>query len=151
MQEAAFHVRLRRMSALGGGTATAGRFSTSAFDPGCVKTCACRECAELLSLARFDCDCQCCSFPINVIETRFLRASYIGRHQQAASHRFCASEQYLGSTARVPLAANASLSRYLICHPIFGLKFASRINFILSVTSWSPFGYLYWGIGHGNR
>jgi hypothetical protein len=64
---------------------------------------------------------------------------------------FATSEQYLGSTAWVPLAANASLSRYLICHPIFGLKFASRINFILSVTSWSPFGYLYWGIGHGNR
>jgi hypothetical protein len=62
---------------------------------------------------------------------KFLRASYIGRHQQAAFTSFATSEQYLGSAARVPLAANASLSRYLICHPIFGLKFASRINFIL--------------------
>ena len=33
--------------------------------PGCVKTCASRECAELFSpLPPFDCDCQRCSFPI---------------------------------------------------------------------------------------
>ena len=33
--------------------------------PGCVKTCASRECAELFSpFSSFDCDCQCCSFPI---------------------------------------------------------------------------------------
>jgi hypothetical protein len=35
------------------------------IDPGCVKTCASRECAELFSpLSPFDRDCQCCSFPI---------------------------------------------------------------------------------------
>jgi hypothetical protein len=33
--------------------------------PACVKTCASRECAELFSpFSSFDCDCQCCSFPI---------------------------------------------------------------------------------------
>ena len=130
---------------------TAGRFSTSALTQAVCQRARAKNAQNYFLSSPFDCDCLCCSFPINVIETRFLRASYIGRHQQAASHPFCASEQYLGSTAWVPLAANASLSRYLICHPIFGLKFASRINFILSVTSWSPFGYLYWGIGHGNR
>jgi hypothetical protein len=32
---------------------------------GCVKTCASRERAELFSpFSSFDCDCQCCSFPI---------------------------------------------------------------------------------------
>jgi hypothetical protein len=37
----------------------------SVSGPGCVKTCASRECAELFSpLSPFDCDCQCCSFPI---------------------------------------------------------------------------------------
>ena len=42
----------------------------------CVKTCASRECAELFSpFSCFDCDCQCCSFLFNVIETNFLRAS----------------------------------------------------------------------------
>jgi hypothetical protein len=39
--------------------------STSAFDPGCVKTCASRECAGLFSLfSSFEGDCQRCSFPI---------------------------------------------------------------------------------------
>src|ERR1700738_3554063 len=39
--------------------------SFSGFDPGCVKTCVRGECAELFSpLSPFDCDCQCCSFPI---------------------------------------------------------------------------------------
>src|ERR1700681_1996602 len=38
---------------------------TSVFDPGCVKTCASRECAELFSvLSPFYCDWQQCSFPI---------------------------------------------------------------------------------------
>jgi hypothetical protein len=37
----------------------------SEMGPGCVKTCASRECAELFSpLSPFDRDCQCCSFPI---------------------------------------------------------------------------------------
>src|SRR5229473_6632006 len=37
----------------------------SELGPGCVKTCASRECAELFSpLSPFDSDCQCCSFPI---------------------------------------------------------------------------------------
>src|ERR1700709_2689324 len=37
----------------------------SAFDPACVKTRASRECAELFSpFSSLDCDCQCCSFPI---------------------------------------------------------------------------------------
>src|SRR5258707_71692 len=37
----------------------------SAFDPGCVKTRASRECAELFSpFSSFDCDCQYGSFPI---------------------------------------------------------------------------------------
>src|SRR5229473_4839663 len=35
----------------------------SASGPGCVKTSASRECAELLSPFS-SCDCQCCSFPI---------------------------------------------------------------------------------------
>jgi hypothetical protein len=35
----------------------------SVVDPGCVKTCASRECRELFSPS-FDCDCQCRSFPI---------------------------------------------------------------------------------------
>src|SRR5258708_18548823 len=39
--------------------------SFSGFDPGCVKTRSRRECAELFSpFSSFDCDCQCCSFPI---------------------------------------------------------------------------------------
>ena|SRR3984893_14966628 len=39
--------------------------SRLACDPGCVKTRASRECAELFSpFSSFDCDCQCCSFPI---------------------------------------------------------------------------------------
>jgi hypothetical protein len=43
------------------------RASISPFDPGCVKTCASRECVELSSLLSpfdCDCDCECCSFPI---------------------------------------------------------------------------------------
>jgi hypothetical protein len=37
----------------------------SAMGPGCVKTCASRERGELFSpFSFFDCDCQCCSFPI---------------------------------------------------------------------------------------
>ena len=37
----------------------------SALRLGCVKTCASRERAELFSpFSSFDCDCQCCSFPI---------------------------------------------------------------------------------------
>src|SRR5258708_20173675 len=39
--------------------------SFSGFDPACVKTRASKECAELFSpFSSFDCDCQCCSFPI---------------------------------------------------------------------------------------
>src|SRR6266480_2397303 len=39
--------------------------SFSGFDPDCVKTCTSRECVELFSpFSSFDCDCQCCSFPI---------------------------------------------------------------------------------------
>src|SRR5665647_137784 len=38
---------------------------SDANDPGCVKTCASRGCAELFyPFSSFDCDCQCCSFPI---------------------------------------------------------------------------------------
>jgi hypothetical protein len=45
--------------------AKTGPSSNVAFDPGCVKTCASRECAELFSLlSPFECDCQCCTFPI---------------------------------------------------------------------------------------
>jgi hypothetical protein len=37
----------------------------SELGPARVKTRASRECAELFSLfSSFDCDCQCCSFPI---------------------------------------------------------------------------------------
>jgi hypothetical protein len=37
----------------------------SELGPAYVKTCASRECAELFSpFSSFDCDCQCCSFPI---------------------------------------------------------------------------------------
>src|ERR1700692_2792793 len=44
---------------------TARRLSKSANDPACVKTRASRECAELFSpFSSLDCDCQCCSFPI---------------------------------------------------------------------------------------
>src|SRR5258708_5694087 len=40
-------------------------WSFSGFDPACVKTRASKECAELFSpFSSFDCDCQCCSFPI---------------------------------------------------------------------------------------
>src|SRR5216684_4367658 len=42
-----------------------GRGVTSETGPGCVKTCASRECAELFSvLSPFYCDWQQCSFPI---------------------------------------------------------------------------------------
>jgi hypothetical protein len=48
---------------------SATRIPTSAamslMGPACVKTRASRECAELFSpFSSFDCDCQCCSFPI---------------------------------------------------------------------------------------
>jgi hypothetical protein len=39
--------------------------TSSGLGPGCVKTCARRECAELFSpFSSFEDDCQCCSFPI---------------------------------------------------------------------------------------
>jgi hypothetical protein len=40
-------------------------WAISTMGPGRVKTCVPRECAELFSLLfPFDCECQCCSFPI---------------------------------------------------------------------------------------
>src|SRR6266478_5554690 len=53
------------MSALGGKAKTRTRIELFRFDPGCVKTCTSRECAELFSLfSSFDGDCQSGSFVI---------------------------------------------------------------------------------------
>src|SRR6267378_5819631 len=50
--------------------------SSSQFDPGCVKTCASRECAELFSpLSPSTVTASAILFLFNVIETKFLRAS----------------------------------------------------------------------------
>jgi len=53
--------------------------------------------------------------PLTMPEEAQPRKCDIGRHQQATFHPFSASEHYLSSTVRVPLAATASLSRFLIC------------------------------------
>src|SRR5713226_9362440 len=53
------HPRLYPFGHAGGG------LTMSALEAACVKTRASRECAELFSpFSSFDCDCHCCSFPI---------------------------------------------------------------------------------------
>src|SRR5260221_10520627 len=53
-----------------------------------LKTRASRECAELFSpFSSFDCDCQCCSFLFNVIETTFLRASSASKYSHTLASR----------------------------------------------------------------
>src|SRR3981189_2091355 len=57
-------------SAFGGVTEVALQAVRSAFDPGCVKTCTSRECAELFSFfSSFDGDCQSGSFLIQCNHT----------------------------------------------------------------------------------
>jgi len=58
--------------------------------PGCVKTCARRECAELFSLlSPFDCDCQCCSLPIQRNRDKISTCKFdIGVFTQSGSRAF---------------------------------------------------------------
>jgi hypothetical protein len=59
-------VRFSTFATLSGAKRTSLRTALRAvYDPGCVKTCASRECRELFSpFSSFDCGCQCRSFPI---------------------------------------------------------------------------------------
>src|SRR5712671_7519000 len=60
------HGAMSALSLLSGVKRKSGlRAVRSVVDPACVKTRASKECAELFSpFSSFDCDCQCCSFPI---------------------------------------------------------------------------------------
>jgi hypothetical protein len=59
----------------------------SQMGPACVKTRASRECAELFSpFSSFDCDCQCCSFPIQRNRDKISTRKFdVGVFKQAGS------------------------------------------------------------------
>src|ERR1700675_1519142 len=81
----------------------------SEMGPACVKTRASRECAELFSpFSSFDCDCQCCSFPIGWRQSERSRQGTIGSVKtpfimQARNYRLLARLRHAIELSECPL------------------------------------------------